>query len=342
MKAIAAILTHLEKPLTIDEIDIPELKPGQVLVKIHYSGICHTQLLEVMGKRGADPFLPHLLGHEGSGEVIAIGPHVTKVAPKDRVVLSWIKGSGMNVASSQYNWKGNIVNAGAITTLSHMAIISENRLFKIADTFPMKEAALIGCAIPTGFGAIFNTARPSPGESLAVFGCGGIGLCSIIAASIMGCSPIIAIDVDETKLDVARELGASYTINAASENVTESLKSIGALDYAIEASGVPSVMNLALENVRHQGGTVVVIGNAHHGDMLSINPRELNMGKKLLGTWGGESIPDEHFPRYSRLIAHKAKHFAKLTEQVFPLEQINEALTLFHNKKVVRPIIEMV
>ena len=160
MQTKAAILVETGRPLIVDMINIPKLKPGQVLVKIKYSGVCHTQLLEARGHRGADPFLPHCLGHEGSGIVAEVGPNSNKVKVGDPVILSWIKGSGANIPGSVYDWNGKKVNAGAITTFSEYAVISENRLTAIPKDFPLKEAALLGCAVPTGLGTIFNTAKP--------------------------------------------------------------------------------------------------------------------------------------------------------------------------------------
>lgn len=283
----AAILVDPKKSIVIDDIEIPPLQPGQVLIDIQYSGICHTQLLEVRGRRGKDPFLPHCLGHEGSGIVKEVGPKVEKVKPGDHVILSWIKGSGANVAGTKYVWKNQTVNAGAITTFSHYSVISENRLTVISKDFPLKEAALLGCAVPTGLGVIFNTARPSPGQSLAVFGCGGIGLCAIQGASISGCVPIIAIDIRPEKLKIAKKMGAHHCIDASSQDPVSEIQSIGPLDFAIESSGSPIAMKQAIQSVRPQGGRAIIVGNAQHGSELALDPKEFNMGKQIFGTWGG-------------------------------------------------------
>lgn len=342
MRTNAAILVQTGQPLEIGEIEIPALKPGQVIVQIAYSGVCHTQLLETRGHRGVDAFLPHCLGHEGSGVVLEIGPQVSKVKVGDHVILSWIKGSGMDVPGTVYNWNGRQVNAGAITTFNEHAVTSENRLTVIPKEFPMKEAALLGCAIPTGLGVVFNTAAPRPGQSIAIFGCGGIGLCAIAGASISGCHPIIAIDIDSNKLEAAKKMGATHCINANEQNPVEAIQVIcnRSLDFAIEASGRSTVMKQALESVRAQGGTAVVIGNAHHGSELSINPKEFNMGKRLLGTWGGDNIPDVHFPRYCKLMQAGHIDASQLLSKVYSLQEINEALNDLESGKTLRPIVE--
>lgn len=341
MHTKAAILVKTGEPLVIDEILLPPLKPGQVLVEIAYSGVCHTQVLEARGKRGVDHFLPHCLGHEGSGKVLATGEKVDKVKPGDSVILSWMKGFGANVAGSVFDWKGQKVNAGAITTFSRHSIISENRLTVIPKDFPLKEAALIGCAIPTGLGAIFNTAQPKAGESLAVFGCGGIGLCAIRGASIAGCVPIIAIDINEQKLLSAQKMGATHLIHAKKEDPIAVIAKIGPLDYAIEASGSPIAMQQALQSVRQQGGTAVIVGNAHHGSFVQIDPQQFNLGKRLLGTWGGDNQPDIHFPRYCNLIRYGKLQVESLLSNSYGLDEINQALDDLEQGKTLRPIIAL-
>lgn len=341
MQTLAAILTETNHPLAVEPLSIPPLKSGQVLVRVHYSGVCHTQLLEARGHRGKDEFLPHCLGHEGSGVVVDTGKGVEKVKAGDSVILSWIKGTGANVASTNYDWNGRTVNAGAITTFSEYAVISENRLTPIPKTVPLKEAAFFGCMIPTGFGTVFNTAQPRPGQSLAVFGCGGIGLSSILAASIAGCFPILAIDINPEKFKTAKLFGATHCIDASLHNPVEAIRNIGPLDFAIEASGSPIAMEQALKSVRNQGGCAVVIGNAKHGQHLSLDPKEFNLGKKLLGTWGGDNHPDTHYPRYLNLMSHRLFDLAPFMSKTYTLHEINLALDDLEKGAVLRPMINM-
>lgn len=340
MRTQAAILVDIDR-LVIDEITLPPPKPGQVLVEIKYSGVCHTQLLEVRGHRGKDTYLPHCLGHEGSGIVLEVGERVEKVKEGDAVILSWIKGSGANVAGSTFEWNGQKVNAGAITTFSRHSIISENRLTPIKKEFPLKEASLIGCAIPTGLGVVFNTAKPRAGESLAVFGCGGIGLCAIKGAAIAGCVPIFAIDINPAKLAAAKLMGATHLIDASKEDPVEAIQKICPLDFAIEASGNPSVMNQALKAVRPQGGAAVIIGNVRQGQHLTLDPKELNQGKRLLGTWGGDNLPDIHYPRYCNLIHYGQLNPKPLLGNTYSLSHIEQALLDLEQGLALRPILDM-
>lgn len=343
MKTTAALLVELAKPLELAELEIPALKPGQVLVEIAFSGVCHTQLLEARGLRGPDPFVPHCLGHEAGGTVVDVGTAITKVKPGQRVILSWIKGSGLDVPGTVYDWNGRKVNAGGVTTFARHAVVAENRLTPVPEGFPLREAALLGCAVPTGLGAVFNTAAPRPGQSLAVFGTGGIGLCAIAAARIGGQTPIVAIDVSAARLDAARKMGASHAIDASTgDPVAELLKLVpGGVDFAIEASGRPDVMRQALLAVRQQGGAAVLVGNAPHGKMLELDPKQFNLGKRLLGTWGGDNVPDRDFPRYVKLVAGGLLSLEPLLDRSYRLGDINQALDDLESRTVARPLIDM-
>ncbi len=285
--------------------------------------------------------MPHCLGHEGSGKVLEIGPGVTKVKPGDHAILSWMKGSGANVPGTVYSWKDKKVNAGAITTFSRHAVISENRITPLPAEIPMQEAALIGCALPTGLGTVLNTARPKKGQSMAIFGCGGVGLASLLGGVLAGCSPLIAIDLLPEKLDLARQLGATHCINAAQCDVLEELKKLGSLDFAIEASGNVGVMQQAFQAVRQQGGVAVIVGNARFGSQLSLDPQLFNQGKQLLGTWGGDNQPDLHFPVYCDFLKKKELKLQPFLANVYSLHEIEKAIDDLEKGVALRPLLNL-
>lgn len=343
MKTIAAVLVETGRSLELAELSIPQLRPGQVLVEIAFSGVCHTQLLECRGKRGPDPYLPHCLGHEGSGTVVDVGTGVQKCGPGDRVILSWIKGAGADVPGTVYDWNGRSVNAGGVTTFARHAVVSENRITVLNSDVELPMAALIGCAVPTGMGAVWNSVDLKPGQSVAVFGTGGVGLCAVAAARLAGAAPLIAVDVSPTRLEVARTLGATDTVNASELDSVSSIveRCPGGVDFAIEASGQPKVMAQALASVRPRGGTAVIIGNAPSGGELLIDPQQLNQGKRLLGTWGGDNDPEIHFPRYCRLIAGGQLDLRPLVERTYSLTRINNALDDLESQRCTRPLIDM-
>ncbi|MCH9632030.1 MAG: S-(hydroxymethyl)glutathione dehydrogenase [Chlamydiae bacterium] len=344
MKSLAAVLEKLNEPLKIIELDIPPLKPGQVLVKIAYSGLCHSQLNEIKGKRGEDKFLPHTMGHEASGTVLQVGEGVTKVKVGDHVVASWIKGNGLNVAASQYLYGKEVVNSGAISTFMTHAVISENRLIPIEKDLSLKLAALLGCALPTGIGMVLNTAKVKPGSSIAIFGLGGIGMSALIGAKLMYASNSIAIDISEEKLNLAKQLGATHTINASKENVNEKILeytcNLG-VDYSIEAAGNKSAMQQAFKSVKNHTGLCVIAGNLKHDQTIEINPFDLILGKKIIGTWGGESKIDEDIFLYSKLLKEAKINLDPLISHEFKLDQINEAVSLLDEGKAVRCLINL-
>jgi S-(hydroxymethyl)glutathione dehydrogenase/alcohol dehydrogenase len=343
MNTTAAVLVEVGKPLELIDLEIPSLKPGQVLVDIAWSGVCHTQVLECRGYRGVDKFLPHCLGHEGSGTVAAIGEGVSKVKVGERVVMSWIKGLGFDVPGTVYETNGTKVNAGGITTFSNRAIISENRLTVIPPDIDARYAALLGCAIPTGVGAVLNTARPRPGQSLVVFGVGGIGLCAVAGGAIASCFPVIAVDVQPQKLELARTMGATHVILSSSQDPVAEIQRLvkGGVDFALEVTGNPLVMHQAVESVRSQGGTAVIIGNARHGQRVDLDPNQLNQGKRILGTWGGDNLPDRDYPRYCRLLQSGKLNVEPLLSKTYSLAGINDAIDALEAGVVARPLIDM-
>ena len=343
-KTKAAVLYEINKPLRIEELTLPELKPGQVLVKIAYSGICRSQFNEIKGLKGEDKFLPHTLGHEGSGVVEAVGSKVEKVKNGDHVVLTWIKSSGYDVSTALYK-KDNetFINSGAISTFLTRSIVSENRLVKISKKMPLKEAALLGCAVPTGAGIILNTLNARSGGTIAIFGIGGIGSSALLAAKLREVSTIIAVDISDNKLKEALRLGATHIINAEKENVVSEIMKITEMrgvDYAIEAVGKRASMESAFQVVRNNGGTFVIAGNLPYDKQISINPFDLIKGKRIIGTWGGETRPDTDIPEYVRLYLSKKFNFAKISNSVLKFEDINKAFDLLESNEMGRTIIE--
>ena len=260
MKTEAALLVQTGTPLVLASIGIPALKPGQVLVEIAYSGACGTQVMEWRGDKGEDKWVPHCLGHEGSGTVLETGGSVTKVKAGDKVVLSWIRGCGIEAGGATYDWDGRKVNAGGVTTFQRHAVVSENRLTLLPSDLPMDVAVLLGCAAPTGMGAVYNVLKVQAGEAVAVFGTGGIGLHALMAAALAGAMPVIGIDPSPTRRALAKIYGATYVIDPSACDLLAEIKKIvpQGLDLAVESSGVPAVMEQAVNAVRQQGGRAVV------------------------------------------------------------------------------------
>ena len=343
MKTTAALLVQTGAPLVLAEIDIPALKPGQVLVEIAYSGACGTQVMEWRGDKGEDKWVPHCLGHEGTGTVLETGSAVTKMKAGDRVVLSWIKGSGIEAGGAVYAWGEKKVNAGGVTTFQRHAVVSENRLTLLPAELPMDLAVLLGCAAPTGMGAVYNVLKAQPGDAVAVFGTGGVGLHAVMAAALVGAMPVIAIDPNPTRRALAPLYGATHVIDPGAADVLTEIKKIipQGVDIAVESSGVPAAMEMAVNATRQQGGRAVVIGNARHGSVLSLSPSVFNQGKSLMGTWGGDSVPDRDYGRYARLLGSGRFPVRNLLSKPYALEQADQALQDLASGKIGRPLIDM-
>jgi len=343
MKTLAAVLVRLGQPLEIQELEIPSLKKGQVLVQIAYAGLCHSQLNEWKGSKGPDPFLPHTLGHEGSGTVIAIGEGVEKVQPGDPVVLSWIKGKGMDIPNTTYMSHDKPVNSGAISTFMEKAVISENRVIPISKDISLKEAALLGCAIPTGAGVVLNDMKVKEGQSIAIFGIGGIGLSAILAAKYINANPIVAIDVQQEKLDRAVDLGASHTIHAVKENVKRRIDEIfggKGSDFALESAGQREVMEQAFDSIRPFGGCCVLAGNLPKGEKIQIDPFDLIRGKKILGTWGGGAQIDQDVQKYAHIFIKQENRLKQMISHEVPLNQIHHLMELLDKGMIARGLIK--
>ncbi len=343
MKTTAALLVETGKPLVLAEIETPALNPGQVLVEIAYSGACGTQLMEVAGDKGEDKWVPHCLGHEGTGTVVDVGSAVTKVKEGDKVVLSWIKGEGQEAGGAKYDWDGKTVNSGGVTTFQRHAVVSENRLTHLPDGMPMDVAVLLGCAAPTGMGAVFNVLQAKAGDAIAVFGTGGIGINALMAAALAGGTPVIGVDPNASRRDLAMTYGATHVIDPTAGDVIEAIKAIApnGVDLAVEATGIPDVMLQAVNATRQQGGRAVVIGNAKAGAEFKMSPNVFNSGRSLLGTWGGDSVPDRDYGRFARLLGNGRFPVRDLLSNAYKLEDINEALADLRSGKIGRPLIDM-
>jgi S-(hydroxymethyl)glutathione dehydrogenase / alcohol dehydrogenase len=325
----AAILAGTSCELDVAEIrTTAQLRCGQVLVQVHYSGVCASQVHEIDGLKGPDPFLPHLLGHEGSGTVMEVGESVRFVKPGDHVVMHWRPGNGIQSVNPTYYWNGKTVNAGSVTTFNSHAVVSENRLTPVPKWFDLRLAPLLGCAVTTAFGAIGNDAQVKIGESVVVFGVGGVGLAAVMAARLTTANPIIAIDLDQKKLDIALGLGATHVIDARQQdtkNVLRSLLGDEGADVVIETTGVRSVIETAYSICSPIGRTVLV-GVPDPKDPASIPTLPLHFGKKLIGSHGGSSKPHIDIPRLVRLVEQGKLDLSTIPLTERPLSEINGAI----------------
>lgn len=339
MKTQAAILFEVNKPLQIAELELPRLLSGQVLVEVHQSGICRSQLMEVQGKRGRDKYLPHLLGHEGGGVVVETGKGVRKVKAGDHVVLTWIKSTGLEAPGPVYRLGRRRINAGPITTFCSYTIVSESRCVRVSKSTPHDVAALCGCALPTGAGIVLNELKPSKGSTSAVFGVGGVGLSAVVALRSAGCSMIVAVDREASKLNMASRLGATHTVDAGKRSALDAIQGLTdgkGVDYSVDASGRVEGIEQAFEAVRKFGGLCVFASHPPAGDKIALDPHALISGKQIRGSWGGASRPDADIPKLLLLARQQRIPLSDMITHRYGLEQVNEGLAMLETGRAGR------
>lgn len=337
MRFRAAVLVEQRAPLALEELEVPALKYGQVLVKVICSGICGSQIGEIDGVKGPDTHLPHLLGHEGTGEVLEVGEAVRHVAVGNRVVMHWRRGAGIESAPPVYlSSKGRRVNAGWVTTFNELAVLSENRVTAIAHDFDPEVGALMGCAVTTAFGAINNNCGVRIGESVVVWGVGGVGLNIVQAASMVSAYPIVAIDLFDIKLHLAKKQGATHLINASRTDAEQASRMVvgdAGADVVIETTGNVEAIEAAYRLTRSTGRAVLV-GVPPVGEKARFDTLPLHFHKTMTGSHGGESQPHVDIPRYVRLCEAGKLQLKHLVTARCGLEQINDALSAMRRGEI--------
>ncbi|MFQ5934176.1 MAG: Zn-dependent alcohol dehydrogenase [Dehalococcoidia bacterium] len=360
MKIRGAVMYEYNTPLVVEELDLDPPGPGEVLVKMAASGVCHSDYREFKGEwagRG-DVQLPEVLGHEGAAVVQEVGPGVTSVKPGDHAVLSFhpncgkcyycIKGrsnlcENLVAADSTRLRKGSqtISTFAGLATFAEYNVVSEAAVITIPDDVPLDKAALVGCGVTTGVGAALNTAQVGAGESVAVFGTGGVGLSIIQGAALSGADPIIAVDIRENKLAFAREFGATHTINALEEDPVGAIKGLTqsrGVQYAFEAIGDTKVAVQALASVC-KGGKAVIVGQSPYDDMITFPGRMLWEEAQLIGSYYGSSRMHLFMPRLIELYQAGKLKLDELVTRTFTLDQINEAFEALEAGEVARGVI---
>ena len=321
----AAVLEELNQPLTLRDVELTPLGIGQVLVRILVSGICGSQLHEIKGFKGNGKFLPHLMGHEGCGIVEEIGPGVTTVQVGDKVVMHWRPGSGIEANFPTYKLDGKSFSSGKVTTLSEKAIVSENRLTSIPQDTDSELAALLGCSLTTALGIVDNQSHLKFGETVAIIGCGGVGLNLVFAAILKGASIVYAIDRMESKKKLVTSQGASYFLNST-EQLPEKV------DLIIDTTGSPEVISAAFKNLTNNGRMILVGQPVPEAEIAIPNAIQLfnGSGLSIRATQGGDTRPNEDIPRYLKLFSKRNLGIQGLITNRYGLEEINEA---FHQLK---------
>lgn len=367
IKTRAAVAWAAGEPLQIEEVDLMPPQKGEVLVRIVATGVCHTDAYTLSG---ADPegIFPAILGHEGAGVVEAIGEGVTSVAVGDHVIplytpecgeckfctsgktnlcqaIRSTQGKGLMPDGTTRFYKDGkpIFHYMGTSTFAERTVVPEIALAKINKEAPLEKVCLLGCGVTTGMGAVKNTARVAEGDTVAIFGLGGIGLSVIIGAVMAGASRIIAIDINESKFDIAKKLGATECINPNDydkpiQDVIVELTD-GGVDYSFECIGNVKVMRSALESCHKGWGESVIIGVAGAGEEISTRPFQLVTGRVWRGSAFGGVKGRSQLPDYvNRYLAGEYELDTFITHTM-GLEDINKAFDLMHEGKSIRSVI---
>ena len=365
----AAVLYEPHTPLKVEEIDLDDPKEGEVRVKLVGGGVCHSDYHRVDGHTAIDT-LPMVMGHEGAGIVQEVGAGVTILAPGDHVIFSLTPQCGRcrNCAAGRPNLcerhqlapgrgtahfatgtmpdgtrrfsKDGIPYYHGLATFSEETVVVADQLVKVREDAPLEKLCLIGCGVMTGVGAVVNRAKVETGSTVAVFGCGGVGLNVVQGAVLASASKIIAIDKVEFKLEKAGELGATHFVNADREDPVKRVLEItdGGADYAFEVIGVSQVVRQAFEAIR-PGGTAVMVGVPVHDSDITIPAQPLFRDRTLMGTFYGAGRPRVDFPWLLDLYMDGRLKLDELITKFRPLDEVNEAFEDMNSGVTARTIL---
>jgi alcohol dehydrogenase len=361
MKIRAAVLNAMgaptpyakSRPLSIEEVELRDPGPGEILVRMGAAGLCHSDLSVINGDRPRPT--PMALGHEAAGVVEALGPGVDDLKRGDHVVLVFVPSCGHCMPCSEgrpalceLSGERRLFRGGepvnhhmGCSAFAEYSVVSRRSAVKIDSELPLDEAALFGCAVLTGVGAVVNTAQMRAGSSAAVVGLGGVGLASILGAVASGARHVVAVDLSQEKLDLARSLGATHVFNAADAGLVDKVKETtrGGVDYAIEMAGSVKAFEAAYRMTR-RGGTTVTAGLPHPTATWGLSPTHLVAEERTIkGSYIGTCVPSRDLPRYIELYRAGKLPVNRLMTRRLKLDEINEGFDLLHEGKAVRQVI---
>ena len=348
MRTKAAIDVGYGQKLVVDELEVPDPRPDQVLVKLFSSGICHSQLHQM---HNSDASRPMVLGHEGTGVVTHVGANVKHLKEGDHAIVTWVPRTPVRGRSapetSGVTYREEPVH-GSVYTWGEDVLVSGELVIPISKDDPVDVSSIVGCAILTGAGAVMHTAKVRPGNSVAGFGVGGVGLSAIRMAAILEAYPIIAVDLKDDKLEFAKEFGATHGVNASKVNAVEAVVDIsgGGVDFAFDAIGVRATNEQILPSTRgggsgadNHGGMAVLIGIP--GNEMTLDPRLFMMHQRQFRGSLGATYPETDFPLYLRWHREGKFPLDKLITRRYKLDEINEACDALHAGEIMgRAIIE--
>lgn len=352
----AVVARSKGQPVTIETIEVPDPGPGEVLVAVKACGVCHTDLHYREGAIN-DEF-PFLLGHEAAGIVEEVGPDVTEVTVGDFVVLNWRAVCGQcrscrrgrpwycfstHNASQKMTLDGQELSpALGIGAFAEKTLVAAGQATKVDPAAPAEVAGLIGCGVMAGLGAAMNTGDVGRGDSVAVFGCGGVGDAAIAGARLAGAHTIVAVDLDDRKLEMAKEFGATHTVNSSNEDPVEAIRAFtggNGVDVAIDAVGLPITYQQAF-NARDLAGTVVLVGVPNPEAALELPMIEVfGRGGTLKSSWYGDCLPSRDFPMLIDLYLQGRLDLDRFVSETIALDEVEEAFHKMERGEVLRSVV---
>ena len=368
MKIRGVVLEQTGGPLTLSELELEPPRREEVLVRLRASGVCHSDYNAVDGT--SETVCPAVLGHEGSGVVESVGEGVTRVAVGDHVALSWTPWCGTceecardlpQLCSAVWPAMGTgglmdgtprltrdgdaVYHYSFLSTFADACVVPERSCIPIGEDIPFDVAALVGCAVSTGTGAVWRTAGVQEGDRVAVVGCGGVGLSALLAAVAVGAAPIVAVDATPQKLDVARSFGATDTVawQGSAEATADAVReaSGGGVDYAIEATGRPEAMETAFLSTRNRGAAVL-IGIPREDAVLSLRALTIpRMERRVLGSIYGSTMAERDFPHVLDLFREGRLPLDRLISHRLPLQEAERGFELMHSGDALRVVLEL-
>jgi aryl-alcohol dehydrogenase len=363
MEIKAAVVFETGGEFSIERLELSDPNDDEVLVRIVGVGICHTDLGARDGHLPIPP-PPSVFGHEGAGVVEEVGARVTKVKPGDHVVLAWdYCGTCSSCKAGKvlyclnfflHNFhgarpdgtitlrKGDQLIHGSFfnqSSFADFALASERNVVKVRDDIPLEVLAPLGCGVMTGAGAVMNSLQPRPGASIAVFGVGNVGMSAILAAVVCGCTTIIGVDIHSDRLEMAKELGATHTVNAGEVDPVQAILDItcGGAEFSLECVGNPKVLRQAVD-VLPRLGVCGLLGVVPPGTEVALNMDLIMNGRTVKGILGGDAIPDLFIPRLIELYSQRRFPFDRLITY-YPLDDINQAVEDMEKGRVIKPVL---
>jgi aryl-alcohol dehydrogenase len=363
MRIEAAVTREANSPFRIESLDIEDPRPNEVLVRIVAAGICHTDLAVVHQDLPAPT--PIVLGHEGAGIVERVGADVTHVVAGDHVVLTFpycgecskcragrpafcekimtlaISGGREDGSRPLRDSHGPVCGCffGQSSFATH-ALAYANNTVKVPREAPLELLAPLGCGIQTGAGTVLNTFKAPAGSSIAIFGCGAVGLAAVMAAKLCGCSRIVAVDRVSSRLEAARSLGATHVVDAGEANASEQLGTLGEVDFSIEASGNSRALESAVKILKPFGGTCAILGVPSPGSRVTFDHSHINVGRSIIAVTQGDSQPQTFIPFLVKAFLDGKLPLDKLV-RLYEMKDINTAAADSAAGRTIKPVLRM-